>query len=48
MVLAPGYYSLTVTYKFMNVDGGIETRSKTYSDLTLNAGKNRPVKYDLH
>ncbi|WP_455076803.1 hypothetical protein [Prevotella koreensis] len=47
MVLTPGYYSLTVTYKFMNVDGGIETRSKTYFGLTLKVGKNKPVKYNL-
>ena len=48
MVLAPGYYSsLKVTYKLRNNTGSTETQYKTYTGLTLNAGKNKPVKYNL-
>ena len=48
MVLAPGHYSsLKVTYKLKNSNGSIETQYRIYSGLTLKAGKNKPVKYNL-
>ena len=49
MVLAPGYYtSFKVTYKVHNIStGNNEYQTKTYSGLTLKAGKNKPVKYNL-
>ncbi|MDD7318514.1 MAG: hypothetical protein SOZ80_06055 [Prevotella sp.] len=49
MVLAPGFHpTLTVTYKLINHDGGTVTRPKTYYNQELKAGKNKPVKFDLH
>ncbi|WP_454896464.1 hypothetical protein [Alloprevotella tannerae] len=49
MVLAPGYYtSFKVTYKVHNIStGNNEYQTKTYSGITLKAGKNKPVKYNL-
>lgn len=49
MVLAPGTYTnLTVEYTLRDSKTGVSgTVSKMYNNLTLNAGKNRIVKFDL-
>jgi len=49
MVVAPGTYTnFTVEYTLADSQTGVTgTVSKTYSSVTLNAGKNVPVKFDL-
>ena len=49
MVVAPGTYTnFTVEYTLADSQTGVTgTVSKTYSSVTLNAGKNRPVNFDL-
>ncbi|MDY4020845.1 MAG: hypothetical protein SOZ80_08755 [Prevotella sp.] len=49
MVIAPkSYTNFTVEYTLKDSKTGVSgTVSKTYSHLTLNAGRNRPVKFDL-